>query len=67
MKTRIYHVFTNGRDAYAETYKEARAVYRTMKEEERCARLYEQIWDLEIDGNEPIDENCLLSYGGFPW
>lgn len=66
MMKEIYHVFTNGRDEYVDDFKTAKAIYKRMKEEEGCARLYEQIWDLSIDEDEPIEESCLLSYGGFP-
>jgi len=57
-----YHVFTNGRDAYPDTLKEARQIFKQYKQDYGCARLYATL----EDGKDILDENCLASYGGFP-
>jgi hypothetical protein len=62
----LYHVFTNGRDAYEDDYTAARALFRRMKDERGCARLYRQTWDLDLNPDEPLEEECLLTSGGFP-
>ncbi len=62
----IYHVFTNGRDTYEDDYKAARALFRRMKEQRGCARLYRQVWDPAVSEDEPVEEDCLLASGGFP-
>jgi len=61
----IYHIFTDNRDEYTDDYAEAEKIFKQFKEY-GCARLYEEIWNEEEDRDEPIEENCLKSYGSYP-
>jgi len=62
---KMYHVFTNDNDSWVENLSEAVKIARIMNRDHGCVRIYEETnWD-EEEGLF-IDENCILSYGGFP-
>lgn len=60
----VYHIFTDNNDVYADDFNEAKKIYRQFKKDFCCARLYEEIWQDPSD--EPVEENCLMSFGQYP-
>lgn len=67
MTTKLYHIFTDGKDEYTENKIRAEAIYQNWKEEYGTpVRLYEEIWgDVNLD-DEPISEDCIKAWGDFP-
>jgi len=65
-----YHVFTNNRDEWFDHYEDALALFKEWSKEFGCARLYEEIRqksDLPEQDGELLNENCLKSYGQWPY
>lgn len=60
-----YHVFTNNMDDWFDDYSQAREQYQEWKKEYGTARLYEEKY-MKND-KDLIEENCLLSYGNYPY
>lgn len=66
----VYHVFTDARDEFfragvkGEGFKAAEKFFRKWKREKGCARLYEELRDEDGDMTE---ENCLLTFGPWPF
>ena len=58
----IYHIFTNEKDEYVKSYKLARDIYNDFISDYGNARLYKETHE----GDELINENCLLSHGSYP-
>jgi len=60
----IYHVFTDNKDEYVKTLKEARNIIKIWK-----AKGFEnlRIYREEFDEEECIDENCVYSFGEWPY
>ena len=65
----VYHVFTDRKDLWTQDYRFARKLYQHWKKSNGTARLYKEVYENEeamLDG-EMLEEDCLLSYGPFPW
>ena len=60
----IYHVFTNSRDEFVKDIAIARSLYRHFKKVYGTARMYIEVEDAE---GEMISEDCLASFGPYPW
>ena len=58
----IYHIFTDGRDEYTESKKEALKIYKAWCKEYDNVRL----WTMEDDGEELTDLNWVKGQGEFP-
>ena len=75
MKTiKIYHIFTNNQDEWLTDEKEAIKLFNRWKKEIGTARLYVEIWEANEEEtkvnkncNAPIDENCIKTFGKYPW
>lgn len=65
MTYKTYHIFTNNNDEWLENKKEAIQLFNDWKKENGCARLYEEI--REKNSGEMIDENCIKSFGEYPF
>ena len=64
MKKVFYHVFVDNNDAYFDTQKIAIATARKLKKDgERAVRVYKKVFE----GDEILKEDCIYSYGGFPY
>ena len=59
---KCYHVFTDNKDEYPSTLKEANKIYQYFKEAYRCARLYKLVY---IDG-EMDTEEYIKGFGDYP-
>jgi hypothetical protein len=61
----VFHAFTDKKDEYLNTYKDAKEVLETWKKEG-----YEnlRLWTMEDNGpgSDPIDLDCLIQIGDFP-
>lgn len=55
----MFHVFTDGRDAYFEKYADALAQFKAWREEFGNVRLY------ELDEDED-EQDCLKAIGAYP-
>lgn len=62
----LYHIFTNNNDDWTNNLKEALAIFEEFKKEYGCARLYEEKWENTRVDDEPVEENCIKSYGEWP-
>lgn len=60
MKT--YHIFTNNQDEWTDTLEEAVAVFNEFMQDNTNGRIYEE----EVEGDEVVKEDCILSVGAFP-
>ena len=65
MKT-MYHVFTNNNDDWTDDYGKAVNMFSEFKNGYGCARLYEEKWKNPDIDDEPIEENCIKSFGEWP-
>jgi|GEM_PF-2608353 len=65
----VYHAFTDGKDLWTVDYKLARKLYNHWKKANGAARLYKEVYENEeaLLGDEMLDEDCLLTYGPYPW
>ena len=65
----VYHVFTDERDVWMKDYRFARKLYDHWKKTRSSARLYKEVYEDEeaMLGGEMSEEDCLLSYGPFPF
>jgi hypothetical protein len=64
-----YHVFTDEKDLWTKDYRFARKLYNHWKKAKVAARLYKEVYENEeaMLNDEMLEENCILSYGPFPW
>jgi hypothetical protein len=61
----VFHVFTDRRDEWTESFKQARELYNKWVLEHGTARLFhEEYADKERD--ELLDEVCIFSAGQYP-
>ncbi len=65
----VYHVFTDRKDLWTQDYRFARKLYNYWKKSTGAARLYKEVYENEeaMLNDEMLEEECLLSYGPFPW
>lgn len=66
MKVKTYHVFTDERDEWVNTLKQAKLIVNEWKEEGYINfRIYEETSEYNID--DEVQEDCIYSEGNFPW
>lgn len=65
----VYHVFTDRKDLWTQDYRFARKLFNHWKKTRGAARLYKEVYENEeaMLNDEMLEEDCLLSYGPFPW
>jgi hypothetical protein len=64
---KLYHVFTHGHDEWLESYDEAVTLFNQWAAEYGSTRLYEEYWENRQLDDDAIKEDCLLSFGSYPW
>ena len=65
----VYHVFTDNKDLWTQDYRFARKLFNYWKKCKGTARLYNEVYENEeaMLNDEMLEEDCLFSYGPFPW
>lgn len=58
-----YHIFSDYKDEWCDTLREARALFNEWAKAYGCARLYAETYE----NGEIASEDCLLSVGSYPW
>ena len=65
----VYHVFTDEKDLWTQDYRFAKKLYNHWKKSKGTARLYKEVYENEeaMLSDEMLEEECLFTYGPFPW
>lgn len=63
----IYHIFTNNRDEWLSNYDRAVELFNDWSKEFGCARLYEEKWNNPKTNDQAQEEDCIKSYGYYPF